>query len=447
MENGQVKTVDISLQTLLRECLIKKELERDFYYSFRLANRKNINEIFKYKKFNEDFTDRLACYNTGENIVGIIRPSYSEFLEKLQIYLNVKPTTKDDDNLTKKLLERVEVLKNIKTEKELKKEFPLLLDDLYKGRNYINNINYFLSNENLSEESRKDLKDKSHYYYSCALKKSLPNFIESQTELYRRLITKRYELKKMQESRSYNKFINDNFDINKMYIYIIHEYLRKCETSSDKNEIKKYIKLIDKYLLSKKDKTVTITTDDKIVVDINSILTRFNNIKRKISEDSSEVDCILIPEGKEYKEVQTKEKEKKEIKLEQEEVRRLKSLGERKSTFYESTDYLVKAVGLRKYSGYVAYIYKNGEVILDRKYNKDYPTTASGDAIYNMKAINFEVLSKLDKVSLRKKKEVKRMIHRNNWEDRVRKIIEKEGTKEDIESAETLVKKLKGKSI
>ena len=47
MENGQVKTVDISLQTLLRECLIKKELERDFYYSFRLANRKNINEIFK----------------------------------------------------------------------------------------------------------------------------------------------------------------------------------------------------------------------------------------------------------------------------------------------------------------------------------------------------------------------------------------------------------------
>lgn len=122
MENGQVKTVDISLQTLLRECLIKKELERDFYYSFRLANRKNINEIFKYKKFNEDFTDRLACYNTGENIVGIIRPSYSEFLEKLQIYLNVKPTTKDDDNLTKKLLERVEVLKNIKTEKELKNE-------------------------------------------------------------------------------------------------------------------------------------------------------------------------------------------------------------------------------------------------------------------------------------------------------------------------------------
>ena len=64
-----------------------------------------------------------------------------------------------------------------------------------------------------------------------------------------------------------------------------------------------------------------------------------------------------------------------------------------------------------------------------------------------MKAINFEVLSKLDKVSLRKKKEVKRMIHRNNWEDRVRKIIEKDGTKEDIESAKTLVKKLKGKSI
>ena len=64
-----------------------------------------------------------------------------------------------------------------------------------------------------------------------------------------------------------------------------------------------------------------------------------------------------------------------------------------------------------------------------------------------MKAINFEALSKLDKVSLRKKKEVKRMIHRNNWEDRVRKIIEKEGTKEDIESAKTLVKKLKEKSI
>ena len=119
----------------------------------------------------------------------------------------------------------------------------------------------------------------------------------------------------------------------------------------------------------------SIITDENIRVDISSILIRLENLKKRIRDNSNLVEWILIPEGRDYRRVKKNEKpsEDKTFIFNYEEIQRLRQLGEKKKTFYEGTPYVAKAVGLRKYRGYIAYIYANGKVILDREYNDDNP--------------------------------------------------------------------------
>ena len=437
---------NLSLHTLIRECSKDPQEARKHYSYFEMVNRSRIHEVFAYKKFNDDFIDNLTVYNNGEYLIGRIRPCYDEFIAKLMIILNVKPLGKvaDDDSLTRILLERVEVLKSITSEIELKHEFPYLYKDLQDGRRYIRNIEAQRDFDD-NKEREEELADKEHYYYSCGLRRSLTNFVRTQSEVYKRFIERRHELKEKQASTSYNGYIVNNFDMNKVYMYTMHEYLRICEKSNDEELIKFYLRLIDKYLESDKDKNCYIITDENIRVDISSILIRIENLKRRISDNSNVVEWILVPEGKDYKRVRRVERkhEEKPFIFNYEEVQRLKNIGAKKKTFYEATPYIAKAVGLRRYRGYVAYIYANGKVILDREYNEDNPKTAVENAAYIIEARDFEELSKKEKPELIRDPKAQRKYHTKNFESKLTEIIENQGTKKEQEEAKQLVLRLK----
>jgi len=437
------RTVDLSLYTLVRECLLDPNLMKDVFYMFSLSNRENVHEIFKYKKFNDDFTDRVTCYRKDGELIGTVRPCYDEFLEKLVRILNIPTRGKVTDSveLDKKMRERLEILKNISSESELLMEFPLLYKDLNDGRRYYNDVQKLRRQENYDEEA---FASGEHYYYGCALKKSLPNFIKSQSLQYERYINDRNKLKELQESKSYNGIIRKYFNIDKFYMYTIHEYLRRCEGTKDKEEIKKYLKLVEDYLNGSRDKSVSFKTDEGIKIDYDNIMKRYNNLKRIVSDNSSFVDWILVPEGRDYSRVEKKEEAQVTL-MSLEEINRLRGLGEVKRNFYETSPYLAKAIGLRRYHGYIAYIYENGKVILDREYIPEHPATALGDAIYVMKAIDFENLSKLDKQVLMKHPKVGRMIHSKKWKERVQLVIDYEGSEEEKQDAVQLVKRLQEK--
>ena len=104
---------------------------------------------------------------------------------------------------------------------------------------------------------------------------------------------------------------------------------------------------------------------------------------------------------------------------------------------------MLKARGLKKYRGYVAYIYENGRVLLDREYDEKAPSSAKGNAIFAIKAIDFGALSRLDKTTLRKNPKVQPIDHRGYWKDRVNELIYTEGKEEEKEASITLVKKLR----
>lgn len=439
------KTVDISLNTLIRECRTTRILPEDLFMMFRSANRENIHEVFRYKKFNDDFTDRLSCFNDGTYVVGNIKPSYDEFLDKLLTILNIKHNskTKDDDELTKKMLARVKLLKGITTTSQLKHEFPLLYRDLFDGRNYIASLEKMKEQEKIPEEA---YADGEHYYYSCALKRRLDNFVSTQAEMYTRYVTDRSKLKAKLESKSYNKFIRNNFDKNKLAMLVVHEYIAKCENSNDIDMIKEYIKLIEKYLNSDYDKNVYIILDNGMRVDIENIKARFENLQRRAKDNSSVVEWILVPEGKGYDKVH-KGKEPKETLMTFEEIERLKKIGDEKTAFYESTPYISKAIGLRKYRGYVAYIYPNGKVILDREFNRDTPSTAIDNGFFVLDARDFIKHSGDDKPTLRINPRVAHHNHSKKWKERARGYIDMETSEEMQQEAVQLVKTIKEKSM
>ena len=111
-------TVNIDINKLIDICSKGKKTKEDLLEEFAKMNDNNIHEVFKYRKFNDSFSNKLTCYNEGKNVIGKICPSYKEFIEKIFTILNVNPKLKyligkDDADLEDVLKARIEVLKHL----------------------------------------------------------------------------------------------------------------------------------------------------------------------------------------------------------------------------------------------------------------------------------------------------------------------------------------------
>jgi len=439
-----IPMANLSLETIIRECRLPNRPKEDLFLDISLKNREFIHEIFKYKKFNYDFTDWVTCYNDGEHIIGFIRPSYDDFLRKIMLFLgaSTKDRIQDNEELTQKLLNRVERLKQVRTESELKEEFPYLYDDLIQGRKFINDIEKMMQKY---PEEKSEYERERHYYYSCALKRRLDRFIETQSEFYTRLINHRKDYQNLIRTKSFNGYLSRNFDINKIAMYTVHTYLKICEATSKEEIIKDYLPLIEKYQTSNYDKSVSLRTNDNSIINWEMLETRIKNLEKRMNSKEALAEWELVPEGRDYSRVGKTNNSSRQITMNQEEINTLIEAGERKRTFYESTPYELKVIGLLRYKGYIGYIYSNGEVLLDREYIDDRPKSAKGDAIYHLKAADFETLSRLDKTVLRNHPKVDRIIHSKNWEEKARMIVNQENSEKEKEEAKQLIKRLKEK--
>ena len=441
-----IPMANLSLKVLLDECVIDKSKKEDIFTEFCYRSREHLHQIFKYRKFQYDFTDYLTCYSDGNHVVGYIRASYDEFLTNTLRLLNimVEQPIKDDELLTKRMKKRLEVLKNIKTEKELQIEFPFLYGDLTRGRQFIQNVKKL---PQTTPEEKEEYQRQKDYYYACALKQNLHNFIETQTELYRRFIDLRFDYKNLIENKNYNRTIKNNFNIDKVKMYTVDRYLKICEDNPKESIWKKYSPLIEKFLQENSNKSYFLTNDEGRRVSLKDIKNRFEQLKQKHENDKViYTEWELVPQGKEIIKNEEHSSTIRTISMKEEELDRLRVRGEDKTAFYENTSYLAKVIGLMKYKGYAAYLYENGKIILDRQYDKEYPRTARGDAIYHMGVMDFEHLSKLDKTVLRNLPTVGRITHHGNWQEKVNKLLQEESTETSKEEVNSLIKRLKKES-
>ena len=449
MKDFNIPTVNLSMDTLIHECSKTSRPTEDIFVDLSLWNRENIHEVFRYRKFNYDFIDYVTCFNDGEHVIGMIRPSYDDFLIKVSRILGITDTREivDDENLTKRLLGRIERLKQITSERELRYEFPSLYDDLIQGRGFINAVEQMPKK---TAEEQAIYERLRHYYYSCALKQRIDRFVKTQVELYTRFVTKRKEYKELISSKSMNGYFRNNFDMDKVALYAAHQYLYRCEHASSDEEYEEFMSYLDKYLNSDYNKEVEIRTKKGTIINFANLLERIKKVKEKHDSPEVLVNWELVPEGEQItfaREVETP----RALSMKKQDVEALKEAGRRKEEFYTKTHPIGIIRGKEKndrYIGqkrYVGYVYPNGQVLLDTEFDIGAPSSAKGNAIYNMKVRDFEKLSRMDKTVLRNHPKVGRIYHSKHWEEKAQEIIDRQGDLLDQEEAKELIRKLRKK--
>ena len=222
--------------------------------------------------------------------------------------------------------------------------------------------------------------------------------------MYQRYVKKRQELKAKYDKPTFNYFIKKYMNLDKIALFMAHNYLLACETSNDRAEINKYLKKVILYLRNPKiDRGVKIHSDNNVETNIDVILNKIDRIRDRLNSNNSTVDWVLIPKGRNYK-TSTKSKTAKirTTLMNHEELQALQKIGR------------------------------------DR---------TKGNAIYNLSVCDFEELSKLSKQELQNHPRVKRFCHIKNWKDNISKIVEKEATEIDEHNSNLLVKRLKRKAL
>lgn len=454
-------TVNIDLNRLIDICSNGKKTKEQLLKDFTYINDNNVHEIFRYRKFNDGFIDKVTCYNDGTKIIGTMTPSYKEFLEKIFVDLNVNPKlsyliSRDDQDLEDVLKARIDVLTHLQDEAHLSREFPELYRTLQDGRKYRHDIdkrkkelkdNTFISEEERTKEKEKLEKEEKHFY-RCALSPAFVSnnknhsFIHLQAKLYTRFVEGRKKYKELIEKNTYNKYIMKNFDKDKLALYVVDGYLRAIDAMDNRDNQLKYYKLVENYLNSddiNKDAEIEI---DGRVINYNTISTKARIAYNKLNRVDIVLNVEFLPTGSGYEVVTDTDTKKRRIPMTKEREESLINVGRRINDYYLKTNYKAKVIGLKKFAGYFAYIYDNGIVVLDKDFREKYPTTAEG-AIYVMEAKHFELLCGIGKTDLiYNPLLLAHKYHKGDWESKIDEYINREATDERKEESIQLIKRL-----
>lgn len=407
---------------------------------YNLANREMVHEVFGYQKYHDDFATNIRYVYDGKNFIGTFKPSYDEFLRTIIKTLNLKSDRVflDDEELTKKPLERIDILTGMQDRKELRGEFPEINNLLTEAQEYWEELEKEKNNPVYKEE----YEDEKHYFFACGLRaegrrKGFDGIVPAQAKVYERFVTKREQYKKLIEKYSYDKYMQDNYDINKLAMYMAHKYLSICEQSpASYKTIRKYTDLISRYLYESRYAKDAYIKVNGAYINYDNIKTRYNEQINRMKNliETGKVPWVIVPEGELEKYVKRGLDPQRSYIVTDEELERIKKAKQDKIDFYGKNEPLLKVYGDEDFRGYIAYIYKNGEVLLD--------TISLDNAIYHIPARYFEMVSGLDKQKLMKHPAAKRLYHSGNWQSRAQKIIDQEGTEEEQLQAQDLVDRI-----
>lgn len=455
----------------------EKELDKAFSEKLNilkgmLTENKILEKMFSLCQEYASLNDNLFSIIKNEDKINEIINSKNKLVEEY-----IKEVKNNSNNLsdTSKIINEkkisfilqlnssssLQILKNkfkLLYERQLLEEFPEIYKKFQDSKNYIkhlkdekkildgeleDNKNNALIFKQIDLEID-DLNNKRDTYRKyirrCGITSNYSKYIDKQITLYESFISNRSLLIK---DTSFDNLVDLYLDKDKVYLYLMNEYLKRIASCDERNEIKNYINLVERYLCLVKNKDTSILVDNE-VINLENINEKLKIIKWKFAHDVIILDWSLAHDGHDSKSIKSvNRKIARRIALSSEEIERLKSIGEERNDFYDNTNYSAKANGLDKNLGYTAYIYPNGKVILDKEYDEKRTSTAIGNAIYVLTAINFEALSKLDKANLRKHPDVQRIVHSANWQERVQRIIDIEPTEESLEDTKKLIKRLK----
>lgn len=454
----EYKLATINGQHLLKECAI----DMGAYLSLDSAKNKYKKyqlDTFGCYKFGDDFASTITLWGNEENYLTGIRFNYYELVIKLQKILNINNCKFNlDKDIIALIKERIRLLSSIQTEEELKKYFPIIYKDFGEGKklyhsyknNYRRNRN---KNSSIKQKKirKKEADDNKKYYQDCGFRNSPRSFVKEQTKFYNKML--------LNLNNTYNYIIGNNFkdslfrffNIDRMNLYIMNKYVDRLLICNDERLKQIYVSIIDSFLDKELDKELYIHDEKGNIIKYVDVLRKYNNfILKNRKREEYVVDWVLLPEERMLEnEEQMRAVYGGQVNISPD-IKKYLDANYRKLKFYEVNPYnrkrcLAKAKGLYFNEGYTAYIYDNGEILLDKIATPNNIKSSIGNAIYNLNIYNFEELSPKSKFILRKDKACPIIIHDENWEDKAQKIINKESTTDSKENTLKFIKKIKKK--
>ncbi len=474
--------IEISIKTLIEQCAEDAEQLRDEFTLVSQLYKDAIIRTNDFTKAKEEFLVSLRTktnYKTAQTDLYI---SPTNYLQRLKQILNVSNPSIDfnDLQLRQELLDRVAVLRKITTIEELQKEFPEIYNDYILALDAYPRIKRFEDKNrgNQDPHIQSTLERQKRSYRIYGLDTRFKVFIEKQSLMYRNMVVRRQFVEGYTDNHQIDLTMFTGLNKEKFELYLADKYLTTAQRSEDDKVKQECVYYLSTYIRETKFSPLAIKNDNGEEITFRKILYRFkkllkqNPILKPIDEPRSHfegyhwkhvenhvkkyflsgVNWQIVPPGegtelddrvidslnREYNHLSLEEKEKR-IKARYAEY-------ERKMKFFESSGYRYRIYGINEFNGYIAFIYPNGEVIMEKFFN-DYanciPTI--NEAIYNVKAADFETLSKLKKPALIKDNRCRRIIHRGDWEQKGQAIIDRPSSPETEEEVKQLILRLQGK--
>ena len=458
--------IELDNSVLLRECASDSALLTNELIKVRNEFQKNIRNICGFSKAQHYFFDSLCLYTNYKDSETTLNISAVPFIRKLKNILGVNNSSDNfnDYDLMNEMLARIEVLKKIKTPEELEKEFPLIYDDYS-----LSSRAYQTIKDTTDPVRKKQLWD---YYNTYGFDTRFNYFMSHQCAMYRNLVVRRQFVEGYTTRNPLN--LNDfkGLDKDKFELYVAFKYLEKANNSDSFDEVQDCVKYLAAYIREYKvsgNKDLSINVDGntvsfkkvfngyiklfKMYKDLKPLDSErsffkgyhINHVENHIKKHYGKcINWFVVPDGdadlfnenernkvieflnRKYNYLSKDEREKV--------IKKRYEIYDRKIKFYDSSNYFIKLMGLNDFNGYIAYIYPNGTVILDKLF-LDYGngTPAHDEALYIMDIEYFDKMSKMDKQVLKDEPLVDRKYHSGEWESRLRKYVDRDGNDSSVE--------------
>ena len=474
--------IELDVNTIINECAFDKQRLQEEMSLIKELYRSYFIEKMEFVKAKEYFLDKFRIMTSFKNAESNIYISPIPYIEKLKRILNVTDESVDfnDESLYQKLKDRVAELSKITTPEELKIKFPLIYEDYLLAIDSYPKIKRYemLHRHDEDEDVKSNISRQYRMFRLHGLHTLFDRFIKKQSTMYRNFAVRRQFIEGYANRHPLDFSMFTGLDKAKFELYLADKYLTRAIESTDDKEKQECVFYLATYIRETKVSATTIKNDEGKQISFDYIVRRYkrflqqNHSIRPIDEPRenfknynvrhvinhvnkyffTDVNWQIVPPGKEEEldreVIESLNRAYNYLSPEERETKILERycIYERKKRYFENSGYAHKIYGINTFAGYIAYIYPNGEILMEKYFDDQAncrPT--QGEAIYNVKVADFERLSRLAKPVLMKEPTCARIIHRGEWEEKADIIVNRPATKETEESVKKLILELQTK--
>ncbi len=273
----------VNTKNFLAQCSkLPRRVKIDF--NSLIKSYMNIQEFYwSYNILGETFSDSLVIYGNSKNTIDKITFNRIELKKKMRLIYNA--------NTDLELISKVEELKNIKTENELFKKFPLLYVRFLKGKSLLDE--YYMNLSNLSKVSISKINkcnEQEKILNRYSISSDVVSFSLKSAKLLEKYLDSLESLLKYIRITNVLPNIISGLDTDKMELYVIAKYFEEYFITDDVNRKELYLSLIIKYFVEEKNNNFVIYNDQNEEITYKKLLYKLNEI---IGEQKSKQNTIL----------------------------------------------------------------------------------------------------------------------------------------------------------